>query len=150
MGTNERPDRPILRRSLSMTKATRAMYPLSSRIDRKKNSVTMIGIKDNTVPTPAKMPSMTSDCTTGLMPYAVRPASVHFVSHPISSASRSESAAPTTPNVSQKTSSMITIKIGIDRYLCVSMLSIFALRSCSRVSPRFFTTVAAQSSSIYA
>ena len=60
-GTMLRPDRPILRRSLSITNATRAMYPLSSRIDRKKKSTTIIGTNDTTVPTPLKIASITSD-----------------------------------------------------------------------------------------
>ena len=51
-GTMLRPESPILRRSLSITKATRAMYPLSSSIERKKNMTTIIGTNDTTVPTP--------------------------------------------------------------------------------------------------
>ena len=35
------------------------MYPLSSRIDKKKNMVTMTGMKLRTLPTPSKIPSMT-------------------------------------------------------------------------------------------
>ena len=45
IGTKLRPDSPIFRRSLSMTKATLAIYPVSSRMDRKKNKVTMVGRK---------------------------------------------------------------------------------------------------------
>ena len=51
-GTMLRPERPIFLNSLSITKAMRAIYPLSSSIERKKNSVTMIGMKLNTLPTP--------------------------------------------------------------------------------------------------
>ena len=66
MGTMLRPDRPIFLRSLSMTNATRAMYPESSSRARKKNSVTMMGTKLTTVPTPAKTPSMMREWITSL------------------------------------------------------------------------------------
>ena len=51
-GTMLRPDNPSLRRGLSITKATLAIYPVSSRIDRKKKSVTIVGKKLITLPTP--------------------------------------------------------------------------------------------------
>jgi len=57
-GTMLLPERPILRSSLSITKATRAIYPLSSINDKKKNKVTMIGKKLSTLPTPVNIPSM--------------------------------------------------------------------------------------------
>lgn len=58
IGTILLPERPIFLSSLSMTKAILAIYPLSSRSDRKKNSVTIIGIKLSTLPTPLKIPSI--------------------------------------------------------------------------------------------
>ena len=61
IGTILRPESPIFLNSLSITKATLAMYPLSSRRDRKKNRVTITGRKLSTLPTPLKMPSITSD-----------------------------------------------------------------------------------------
>ena len=61
MGTKLRPERPIFRSGLSMTNATRAIYPVSSRMDRKKNSTTIVGRKLSTLPTPAKIPSMISE-----------------------------------------------------------------------------------------
>ena len=42
-----------------MKKATRAIYPLSSRIDRKKNMVTITGRKLSTLPTPSNRPFRT-------------------------------------------------------------------------------------------
>ena len=54
-----RPESPIFLSSLSMTNATLAMYPESSRRDRKKNMVTIIGRKLSTLPTPSKMPLIT-------------------------------------------------------------------------------------------
>ena len=53
IGTNDRPESPILRSSLSITNATRAIYPLSSSMERKKNSTTMMGKNESTLPTPA-------------------------------------------------------------------------------------------------
>ena len=61
-GTILRPESPSLRSSLSITKATLAIYPLSSSKERKKNNVTIIGRKLKTLPTPAKMPSRINPC----------------------------------------------------------------------------------------
>ena len=60
IGTMLLPDRPIFLSSLSIKKATRAMYPLSSIKERKKNRVTITGRKLKTEPTPEKIPSITS------------------------------------------------------------------------------------------
>ena len=68
IGTKLRPERPSFLKGLSITKATRAIYPVSSRMERKKNRVTMIGRNDSTLPTPAKIPSITSEWTTGFIP----------------------------------------------------------------------------------
>ena len=68
IGTTLFPERPIRRRSLSITNATRAIYPVSSSMERKKNSTTMTGRNSTTFPTPPNSPSITSECTTGLMP----------------------------------------------------------------------------------
>ena len=70
-GTMLRPESPIFRSSLSMKNATRAIYPLSSIIERKKNKVTMIGKNDRTDPTPVKIPSMISPWSTGFICSAV-------------------------------------------------------------------------------
>ena len=59
--------------SLSITKATRAIYPVSSRIDRKKNRVTIVGRNPITLPIPLKIPSTTRDCSTVLTPAARSP-----------------------------------------------------------------------------
>ena len=65
-GGNVAMGKPIFRSSLSMTKATRAIYPLSSSNDRKKNKSTIMGKKDSTLPTPAQTPSTNSDCSHSL------------------------------------------------------------------------------------
>ena len=70
-GTMLRPDSPSFRRILSMKKATLAMYPLSSRSERKKNMVMMMGRKLSTLPTPSKIPSTTSPWITALTLAAV-------------------------------------------------------------------------------
>ena len=124
-----------------MTNATLAMYPLSSRIDRKKNRVTIMGRNASTLPTPLKMPSMTNECTTGLIPYAVSPASVRSVNAPMPKSNISESHEPITPNVSQNTSAIIPINAGIAVYLPVRILSILTLRACSLLSLGFTTVL---------
>lgn len=68
MGTKLLPERPRRRSGLSITNATRAMYPLSSRMERNKNSVTMTGKNPSTLPTPPQMPSVTSELTIGSLP----------------------------------------------------------------------------------
>ena len=64
IGTMLRPESPILRNNLSITNATLAIYPVSSSNERKKNNVTIIGKKLNTLPTPSKIPSIISECNT--------------------------------------------------------------------------------------
>ncbi len=147
IGTKLLPESPILRSSLSITKATLAIYPVSSSMDRKKNKVTIIGKKLRTLPTPAKIPSMIRLCTTRLIPYASKPDSTKTVSSEIAIASISERKVPITPKVSQKTANIIPIKSGIARYLFVKTLSILTLRICSLLSG-IFVTVSAQTFSI--
>ena len=84
----------------------------------------MIGRKDNTLPMPANAPSMTSEWTTGLIPYAVSARSVHWVTASIPTESTSLKKAPMTPKVSQNTSSMIHKKMGIASHLLVNSRSI--------------------------
>ena len=134
IGTMLRPDRPILRNSLSITNATLAIYPLSSSMDRKKNSVTIIGRKLSTLPTPLKIPSMISDCRTSFTPAAIMPCCTRLVSQPIPISSRLESAAPITLKVSQNTAAIMAMNTGIAVYLPVSTLSIRALLACSLLS----------------
>ena len=68
-------------------------------MERKKNSVTIIGRNDSTLPTPAKIPSITSEWTTGFIPYAVSPRSTRPVSASIPRLSQSDSAEPMTLKV---------------------------------------------------
>ena len=133
-GTMLRPESPSLRRSLSMTNATRAMYPLSSRIERKKNRVTMIGRKLSTDPTPPITPSMRRLCRVSLTFAAVSVRSTVSARDSIPLSRRSCNNAPITPKVSQKTSPMITMNAGIAVYRPVRILSIFSLRRRSRLS----------------
>ena len=60
------------------------MYPLSSSMERKKNSVTMIGRKLSTLPTPLNIPSITSECSTGLISAAVMGIVVWGIYHLVS------------------------------------------------------------------
>ena len=82
-------------------------------MDRKKNSVTMVGKKPMTAPTPAPMPSTSSDCATGLSPHASQPAASASRAASTPVLTRSESAAPTKLNVSTNTAAMMAKKHGI-------------------------------------
>ena len=82
-----------------MTKAIRAIYPVSSRRDRKKNSVTTIGRKLSTEPTPVKTPSMMSECSAWLTLAAVSIWSTSCVRRSTSDASASCRKAPMTLKV---------------------------------------------------
>ena len=126
-GTILRPESPILLRILSITNATRAIYPLSSSIERKKNIVTMIGRKLRTLPTPSKMPSMIRLCSTLLTCPAVSAASTTLVNAPIPASSSSCSHRPITLKVRKQTSPIITMNIGIAVYFPVRTLSILWL-----------------------
>ena len=61
IGTILLPDKAIFLSSLSLTKATRAIYPVSSNNDKKKNKITIIGKKLIIEPTPWNTPSITSE-----------------------------------------------------------------------------------------
>ena len=60
-GMKDFPERPNLRKILSMMKATRAMYPQSSRIERNKNTIAICGANPIGAPRPPMIPSTTSD-----------------------------------------------------------------------------------------
>ena len=56
-GINDLPERPNLRKSLSITKAILDIYPQASRNARNKNSTSICGTNPSTEPTPPIMPS---------------------------------------------------------------------------------------------
>ena len=134
MGTMLRPESPILRSVRSITKATRAMYPLSSSRERKRNSSTISGRKLSTLPTPSKIPSSTRLWITSFTWTAVIPRAVRFFRYSMPDASRSCRYGPIRKNVRKNTSPMIPINRGIAVYLPVSTWSIFRLLACSRLS----------------
>ena len=72
IGINALPERPNLRKIRSMINATRAMYPQSSRIARKKNSTIICGTKPSTAPTPATIPSRINPCNQSAQPTAFK------------------------------------------------------------------------------
>ena len=79
-GTILLPESPIFLRSLSITKATLAIYPLSSMSERKKNRVTIIGRNESTEPTPEKIPSDIRLCMAGFTLSAFSPLSAALAS----------------------------------------------------------------------
>ena len=141
IGTMLRPERPIFRRSLSITNATRAIYPLSSSKERNRNNVTIVGRKLNTLPTPLQMPSSTSDCNTSLTSPCAIAIATRSVRSAISISKSPDSQAPMTLNVSQNTIAMIAINAGMAVYFPVRILSILALRACSLLSLGFITVL---------
>ena len=71
IGTMLLPESPSFLSGLSITKAIRAMYPVSSSRERKKKSTTIMGRKLSTLPTPVKTPSISRECNVGLTCQAV-------------------------------------------------------------------------------
>ena len=138
IGTMLRPESPIFRRGLSITKATLAIYPLSSRSDRKKNIVTIIGRKLSTLPTPSNIPSITRllmallTLTVAIAFAAAAPnASIPFWR-------RSCRNGPITAKVRKNTAAITAMNTGMAVYLPVRTLSYLLLLICSLLSFGFF------------
>ena len=134
MGTKLLPERPRRRSGLSITNATRAMYPLSSRMERNKNNVTMTGKNPSTLPTPPQMPSVTSELTIGLTSAAVSASPMAPITKSMPVCSQSDSQAPSQLNVMRNTNPMMRIKHGMAVKRPVRMRSAATLRACSRLS----------------
>ena len=62
------PERPNLRKILSMINAILAMYPQSSRSERKKNTIAICGANPIGAPRPPIIPSTTSDTSQSAAP----------------------------------------------------------------------------------
>ena len=60
-GINDFPESPNLRKMRSMMKATRAMYPQSSRIERNRKTIAICGTKPIGAASPPMIPSTTKD-----------------------------------------------------------------------------------------
>ena len=60
IGINDFPERPNLRKILSIINATLAIYPHDSRNARNINNISICGTKPSTAPTPPIIPSTTS------------------------------------------------------------------------------------------
>ncbi len=103
-------------------------------MDRKKNNVTIVGRKLSTLPTPLKMPSITSDCSTLFTLPASIAIAAASVKAPIAISKRPESHAPMTLKVSQNTAAIIRTNIGRAVYFPVKIRSIAVLRTCSLLS----------------
>ena len=133
-GTMLLPESPSFLKGLSITKATLAIYPVSSRSDRKKNNSIMIGRKLKTLPTPVNIPSITKDRITSLTFQLSKQASILSVRNPIPDSKRSCNHAPITLKVSQNMIPMIPINAGIAVYLPVRKASNFSLLCLSLLS----------------
>ena len=134
IGTMLLPDNPTFLKSLSITNATLAIYPLSSSRERKKKRVTIIGKKFNTLPTPLNIPLIMSECKTSFIFAFVSRISTKSVSLLMPKLSKSDKPFPITLKVSQNTRPIIAMNDGIAVYLPVNILSILTLRACSLLS----------------
>ena len=63
IGMKDLPDKPNLRKILSMINAIRAIYPQDSRNARKMNNTSICGTNPSTAPTPATIPSRINPCS---------------------------------------------------------------------------------------
>ena len=93
------------------------------------------------LPTPAKTPSITSDCTTGFTPAAASAAATASVTHATPSSMRPCSQAPSQPKVIQNTSPMMSRNAGNAVKRPVRMRSMATERLCSRLSRGLTTQV---------
>ena len=66
IGRNALPDKPNFLNILSRINAIRAIYPVSSNIEKNKNNNNICGTKDNTENTPARTPSTIRPLNHGL------------------------------------------------------------------------------------
>ena len=122
-GTILLPERPSFLSGRSITKAIRAMYPLSSIRDRKKKSSNIKGRNTITVPTPPYMPSMMRLCMMGAMLMEVRKESVKSVIFSIPTSICSCIHAPMPSNVNQNTTAIMRMNEGMAVHLPVRILS---------------------------
>ena len=67
-GMKDLPERPNFLKILSMINATRAMYPQSSRTERKKNTIAICGAKPTGAAIPPMIPFTTRDTTQSAAP----------------------------------------------------------------------------------
>ena len=123
MGIKLRPFSPILRRGLSMRNAARAMYPLSSRMDRHMNRMTMVGMKLSTLPTPVSTPFTTRSCTQPATSLALSHWAIALILASTSAENPSATHDPKGPKVIQNTSSMAQRNTGMANTGCVSTRS---------------------------
>ena len=68
IGKNAFPDNPTFPMTESITYATLAIYPLSSKIANARNRIKIFGRKVKIPPTPAIMPSTNRDCSHSIVP----------------------------------------------------------------------------------
>ena len=142
-GINDFPLKPNLLNNLSITKATLAIYPLSSRIDINKNNTKICGKNDTTPPSPASIPSPTSDNAHSLAPIFCRELSIVSVNGPSQKSPTivcSHTPRPNgpSPKVILNNPYIIAKNAGIAIILFVSTLSILS-EVVSTLVPSFLT-----------
>ena len=128
MGINARPESPSLLIIPSMTYATRAIYPLSSRKANARNRMKMFGRKVRIPPTPAMMPSTSRERSTSLTPTAISPSLINADRLSIPNSRNPFSQSPMV-KVRKNTAAMTTRKIGMLQNLCVNTRSAFSVKA---------------------
>ena len=108
MGIKDLPDRPNLRKILSMINATLAMYPQASRNARKMNSTSIWGTNPSTAPTPATIPSRIRLDSQSAQPTEVRKPSTR-TGIPGTSMPNRLHPSPNTPSLAQSVAQVPTV-----------------------------------------
>ena len=143
------PERPNCLKIRSITNATRAMYPTSSRIERSRKRTNICGTKPITAPTPATIPSWIS-------PYKTVPSSTWRIPRSVSKNPGTHSPKITSlvksvalvpietlqpPMAMAYTKNMIRAKIGRPKILLVTILSILSDTVSSPFARPFLTAL---------
>ena len=143
-GRKARPESPRRLIMSSITKATLAIYPLSSNKARARKRMKILGRKVRIPPTPEMIPSTIRDWSKGLTLSACR---LLEVSSEICSNAISKYPFNQSPmvNVRKNTSAIIPRKMGRANHLCVRSRSILSVDSSFA---DLFTRISSMTSSI--
>ena len=101
IGINDLPERPNLRKILSMINATRDIYPHPSKKARKMNKIKICGTKPRTAPTPATTPSKIRLLSQSAQWIAFKPFSTNTGIPGTSTSPNNDHPSPNTPSFAQ-------------------------------------------------
>ena len=131
MGIKALPLRPKCRRVRSITKAARAIYPVSSSILKKRNRMAIWGRNTSTPPTPAMTPSVMSRRSHSAAPkWTSHPPAPGLRTSSINQAMPSLSHFPGPEKVRRNITSIMAKNTGMAKILCVTTASIRSVIVC--------------------